>query len=189
MAYLILGLIVFFGIHVVRMVAPGFRAARIEALGEGPWKGIYSVVALVGLVLIVWGWMQYRAEAPQVYVPPEWGRHVTALLVLIAFILLGAGNGPVGRIRATLVHPFLIGIMLWAAGHLFANGDLASVLLFGAFLVYAIVNRIAVGFRSEPAPVFATYRGDIIAIVSGIVLYLVFVLWLHGLLFGVVPLG
>lgn len=187
MVYLILGLVIFFAIHIVRMLAPGFRDARLTAMGEGAWKGLYSLISLAGLALAVWGWMQYRPDAPQIYTPPSWGWHATALLVLVAFILNFAAYQPAGRITAILGHPFLLAIIFWSAGHLIANGDLASLILFGSFLIYAIWNRISVASRDEPTPVFVSYRGDIIAVAIGIIAYAVFVMWLHGWLFGVVP--
>jgi uncharacterized membrane protein len=186
MAILILGLVVFFGIHLVRIVAPGFRAAQVAA-NENRWKGIYSVVSLVGIALIIWGWHLYRFEAPEIYEPPSWGRHLTALLVLIAFILIAAANAPAGYIRNRLKHPFLTGIILWSTGHLLANGDLASLLLFGSFLVYAVVDLIAVIPRGDPAPAVVKPRSDIIAIVAGVVVFAVFGFWLHGWLFGAYP--
>lgn len=185
---LILGLVVFFAIHSTRMVAGGFRD-RQYAASEGRWKGIYSLIALAGLALIIWGWIVFRADAPQLYVPPAWGRHLAMALVLLAFIVLATANMPAGRIRHWVKHPMLLGIVLWSAGHLLANGDLASVLVFGSFLVYAIVNRIAVIPRGDPAPAVLKPRSDLIAVVSGTLLYVVFVLWLHGWLFGVSPIA
>lgn len=187
MIILILGLVVFFGIHSVRMVAGGVRDRQIAA-NPGRWKGIYSLISLVGLGLIVWGWITFRPDAPEVYTSPEWGRHAAMLLVLIAFVLFVAAELPVGYIKKAVKHPMITGIALWSAGHLLANGDLASVLIFGAFLIYAIVNRLAVIPRGDPAPVVKQPRSDLIAIGVGVVAYAVFVLWLHGLLFGVSPI-
>ena len=186
MTILVLGLVVFFAIHLVRIAAPGFRAAQIAA-NEKRWKGIYSVVSLVGVALIIWGWHLYRPEAPEVYSPPEWGRHVTPLLVLIAFILAAAANAPAGYIRYYLKHPFLTGVILWSAGHLLANGDAASLLVFGAFLVYSIVDLVAVIPRGDPARAVVRPRSDIIAVVAGVVVFAVFGFWLHEWLFGFDP--
>jgi len=188
MAVFVLGLLVFFGIHSVRMLAGPFRERQLAG-NERRWKGIYSLLSLLGIVLIVWGWMLYRPEAPQVYDPPEWARHVTLLLVLIAFVLLASANMPAGRIKAAVRHPFLTGIFLWAAAHLLANGDLASLLLFGAFLLYVLINRVAVEARGEPAPAVLRPRSDLMALGAGPAFYLVFIFWLHPLLFGVSPLG
>ena len=186
MAIFVLGLVVFFGTHLVRVAAPNFRAAQVSA-NERRWKGIYSLVSLAGIALIIWGWHLYRPEAPEVYAPPEWGRHVTPLLLLIAFILVAAANAPAGYIRHYLKHPFLTGTILWSLGHLLANGDLASLLLFGAFLVYSIVDLVAVIPRGDPAPTVVSPRSDVIAVVTGAVVFAVFGFWLHGWLFGVEP--
>ncbi len=189
MLYLLLGILVFFGVHVVRMLKPDFRNRQIEALGEGPWKGMYSAASLAGLALIVWGWMQYREEAPIFYFPPDWSRHIAALLVLGAFILNFAAYMPTGRIKAAVGHPFLLAVILWSIAHLLANGDLASLMVFGSFLIYALWNRVAVAARPEPAPAFVSIKGDILAVVIGVVTYVIFALWLHRWLFGVAPMG
>jgi len=186
MAILVLGLVVFLGIHLVRVVAPGFRDAQVAA-SENRWKGIYSVVSLAGLALIIWGWHLYRADAPELFTPPEWGRHVMPIFVLLAFILFAAANSPAGYIRHYLKHPMLIGTILWSGGHLLANGDAASLLLFGAFLVWAVIDLVAVIPRGDPAPAIVKPRSDIIAIVAGAVIFAVFGLWLHQWLFGFDP--
>jgi len=188
MTILILGLALFLAVHSVRILAAPFRAAQVAA-SPGRWKGLYSVISAVGLGLIILGWIQFRPTAPQLYDPPPWGRHATMGLVWIAFVLLAGSNGPVGRIKATVRHPMLLGTILWSVGHLLANGDEASVLLFGAFLVWAIVDLISALGRGEPAPVAAKPVADVIAVVAGTVLYLVFVFFLHRVLFGVSPLG
>lgn len=185
---LILGLVVFFAIHSVRMVAGGFRERQL-AVAAGRWKGIYSLVSAVGLAFIIWGWALYRGEAPQVYEPPAWGGDVAMGLVWIAFVLVASAYMPAGRIKVFVKHPMVTGILLWAAAHLLANGDLASVLLFGSFLVYAAANRLAVIRRGDPAPAVLQPRSDLLAVLAGTVLYLAFVLWLHGWLFGVSPLA
>src|SRR5262245_53336818 len=168
MLVLVLGLVVFFAIHLVRVAAPGFREAQL-ATNEGRWKGIYSLVSIVGFALIVWGWHLYRAEAPEIYEPPSWGRHAAALLVLVAFVLLAAAYPPAGRIRHWVKHPMLVGVILWATGHLLANGDLASLLVFGAFLAYSVVDLIAVIPRGDPAPAVVRPVSDLTAIVAGVV--------------------
>lgn len=188
MTILILGLVLFFGIHCVRIVAGPFRDAQVAA-NPGRWKGLYALISAVGFGLIIWGWIQYRSMAPQLYDPPTWGRHAAMALVLPAFILLAGSNGPVGRIKAAVRNPMLIGIILWSGGHLLANGDQASVLLFGAFFVYAVVDLIAVIGRKEPAPVATKPIADVIMVVAGTALYVVFVLYLHRMFFGVSPLG
>lgn len=183
---LVAGLMIFFGVHSVRMVAPGFRERQI-AVSEGRWKGLYSLGSAAGIGLIVWGWTAFRPEAPDVFQPPAWARHTSWLLVAAAFVLLVAAYLPAGRIKAWVRHPMLAGVALWALAHLLANGDVASILLFGGFLAYAIVNRVAVGGRGDPTPVAGHPRNDIIAIVGGLGAFAVFGLVLHGWLFGVNP--
>jgi uncharacterized membrane protein len=187
MLYLVLGLLIFFGVHSVRMVAPGFRIQQMEMLGEGAWKGIYAAASAGGLALIVYGWMLFRFDSPYLYVPVSWARHVTALAVLVGFVFVAAAYSPSGRIKSMLKHPMMIGILIWAGGHLLANGDLASVLLFSAFAFYALVYLIAVRLRGEQGPEFKGYSGDVIAVMAGAAAFVVFAFYLHGWLFGVSP--
>lgn len=188
MLVLVLGLVIFFAAHLTRMVVPQWRAAQV-AVNERRWKGLYALVSLVGFVLIVWGWVLYRPEAPQLYDPPSWGRHAAMLLVLLALIGVVAAYQPAGRIKATLQHPFIVGVMLWSVGHLLANGDLAGVLVFGSFLVYSAWNLASEMGRDQPRATFAGYRGDVVAVAAGVVVYVILLYWLHALLFGVSPLG
>jgi uncharacterized membrane protein len=188
MTVLILGLVLFLGMHSVRIVAGAFRDAQVAAR-PGAWKGLYSLVSAVGLGLIIWGWMLYRPAAPVLYDPPVWSRHLALALVWPAFILLAGSNGPVGRIKATVQHPMLIGIILWSLAHLLANGDQASVLLFGAFLVYAVADLVSALGRKTPAPVASGILPDVIMVVAGTALYALFAFVLHRMLFGVLPLG
>ncbi len=186
MLTLVLGLAIFLGTHSVRIVAPGFRDAQVTT-NERRWKGVYSLLSIVGLALIVWGWMLYRPEAPEIYVPPSWGPHVAWVLVLAAFVFVAAAYLPPGSIKHRLKHPMLVGIVLWAVGHLLANGDLASLLLFGAFFAYAIIDLIASVPRGDPSPAVVQPRSDLIAIGIGVAAFAVFGYWLHGWLFGVSP--
>ncbi|MBI4920242.1 MAG: NnrU family protein [Devosia nanyangense] len=188
MFVLIAGLVLFFGPHAVRMLAPNFREAQVAA-NEGRWKGLYSLISLVGFGLLVWGYILYRPGAPQLYAPPGWAHGVTFVLVWLGLISLPAAYQPAGRIKATLQHPFLVGVILWSLGHLISNGDAAGVLVFGAFLVYSVRNLIAQLRREQPKPAFAGYRGDIVSIAAGTVLYAALLFWLHGWLFGVNPLA
>jgi uncharacterized membrane protein len=190
MTILILGLIVFIGAHAFTMAREP-RARAIARLGEGPYKGLYSLVSLVGLVLIVWGFGEYRAGGyTQVWNPPVWTRHLAVLLVWPAFVAFTAAYLP-GRIRRALKHPMLAGLKIWALAHLLANGDLGSMLLFGALLAWAVVARISTKRRDEvldhggPVAAPAGWRNDILALAIGTALYLVFLLWLHPLLIGV----
>lgn len=189
MTLLVLGLILFIGTHSFSM-ARQRRAALIGRVGEGGFKGIYSLLSLAGIVLIAIGYGQYRASGYiPVWDPPVWTRHLALLLVLIAFICIPAAYLP-GHIKHRLKHPMLAGVKIWAFAHLIANGDLGSILLFGSFLAWAVVARISVKRRDVAAQHGGTaapagWRNDILAIVIGTVLYVVFVLWLHPLLIGV----
>lgn len=192
MLVLVVGLVLFLGIHSVRMIAPDFRSGVIAQRGEGPWKGVYSLVSLAGFVLLVWGFALARPDAPVFYEPPVWMKHVTALLMLFALIFLTASQIPAGRIKAALGHPMLIAVKTWAVAHLLANGDLASQLLFGAFLVWAVFDFVSVRRRERRGEAVAAVAGpvsnDIIAVVVGVVLYVLFIWKLHYWLFGAVPL-
>ncbi len=188
MTILILGLVIFLGIHSVRILAGPFRDAQVAASLKR-WTGLYSMVPGFGFGLVILGWIKFRPMAPQLYDPPAWGRHATMGLVWLAFVLLAGSNGPVGRIKATVRHPMLLGVIFWSAGHLLANGDQASAMLFGSFLVWAIVDLASALGRKEPAPVVTKPIADLIAVVAGTALYAVFVFFLHRILFGVSPLG
>ncbi|WP_075995721.1 NnrU family protein [Salaquimonas pukyongi] len=187
MLWLIAGLAVFLGIHSLRMLAPGWRDARIQAMGEGPWKGVYSLVSIAGLILLVWGYTQARPEADILFVPPVWTRHLAWLLMALSFVALMVANLRAGRLKPLLKHPMLLAVKLWAFAHLLANGDSASALLFGAFLVWAVINRIAVKRRDTPLPPPGPVVNDIAAVASGLVLWALFIFWAHEWLFGVSP--
>lgn len=188
MLLLIAGLVIFFGVHSIRVMAPELRNAQI-AQSPMRWKGIYSTGSLIGFVLIIWGYASFRPEAPQLYLPPEWGRHVTYPLVAIGIVLLAASQLPTGYIKQVLQHPMLIGTILWAVGHLLANGDAAGVLLFGVALIWAIVTLVASFRRPGLKPVATSWRGDILAIGIGVVVTLALLFGLHLILFGVSPLA
>lgn len=190
MALLVLGLIVFLGTHLFTTVRSP-RAAMIERLGEGGYKGLYSLASLVGIVLIAIGYGQYRAGGSiTVWEPPVWTRHLALILVWPAFIAFAAAYLP-GRIKTALKHPMLAGLKLWALAHLLANGDLGSIVLFGSFLAWAVVARVSTKRRDEvrdhggPAAAPAGGRNDILALAIGTAAYLAFAVWLHPLLIGV----
>lgn len=192
MLVLIVGLAIFLLAHSIRIVAPGWRDRVIAERGEGAWKGLYSLVSLVGFVLIVWGYGLARQDPIVLYSPPVWMRHITLVLMMPVFVLLAAAYIP-GRIKSAVKHPMLTAVKLWAFAHLLANGTLADVLLFGLFLAWAVWDRIAVKRRpAAPAPVSMAAPpagNDIIALVIGATLYVVFLLFLHQWLIGVSPLG
>ena len=190
MALLIIGIVVFLGIHLLP-TCQGARERLIEKLGENGYKAFFSVASILGFILLVYGF----ATAPiiLIWTPPIWMRHLAMLLMLPAFIFLVAAYVP-GRIKAAVKHPMLAAIKTWALAHLLANGDLAGIILFGSFLAYAVYDRIALKHR-QPTELIETPgrgspRNDFIAVVLGIALYVVFVLWLHPLLIGkvVVPM-
>ncbi|HEY2679451.1 MAG TPA: NnrU family protein [Steroidobacteraceae bacterium] len=190
MALLIIGLVLFLGVHSVAIVAPALRARMIHRLGEGAWKGLYALISLVGFVLICYGFGVAR-EAPVVlYSPPIWLRHVALILMLPVFPLIVAAYLP-GRIKTAAKHPMLAAVKLWAFAHLLANGLLADVLLFGAFLAWAVVDRISLKRRSTPqllrtAP--PRPLNDVISVVLGLAIYALVIGWAHVRLFGVSPL-
>lgn len=192
MSILILGLLVFLGVHSTRIVADDWRAAQVKRFGEGPWKGIVSLLSLAGLSLIVWGFALARQQPVVLWVPPVGMRHATELLTLIAFVLLAATYVPRNAIKARMHHPMLLAVKTWAFAHLLANGELADLVLFGAFLVWAIVCFISARKRDRAAGTQyppGTVGGSVAAIAIGVVAWAVFAFWLHGVLIGVAPFG
>jgi uncharacterized membrane protein len=192
MIVLILGLAVFLAAHSVRIAADGFRTRQIARVGERTWKGAYSVVSLVGFALIVWGYGLARAEPIVVWGPPPWTRHLAALLTIPSFVLLAVAYVPGTRIKAAVGHPMVLGVKVWAFAHLISNGTLADVLLFGAFLAWAVADYASARRRDRAAG--RTYAAgpiarDVAAVVAGVAAWAVFALWLHGWLIGVRPLG
>ncbi|MGO4386049.1 NnrU family protein [Microvirga sp. 2YAF29] len=189
MTLLVLGLIVFLGMHAFSMARTS-RATLISSIGEGPYKGLYSLISLAGIVLIAIGYGHYRASGYiPVWDPPVWTRHLALPLVWVAFVCFAAAYLP-GRIKRSLKHPMLAGVKIWAFAHLIANGDLGSILLFGSFLLWAVAARISVKRRDvadqhggTAAP--AGIRNDVLAIGIGTVVYLAFLFWLHPMLIGV----
>ncbi len=190
MAVLILGLILFLGVHSVSIVKPGLRANVVERLGATPWKAVYGLIALAGFILIVWGYGEARQSPIVLYSPPAWMKHINLLLMLPVFPLLFAAYLP-GRIQSATKHPMLLAVKIWAFGHLLANGNLADLLLFGTFLTWAVADRISLKRRVGPpvpgAPPSRT--NDAIAIIGGVAVYLLFLFWLHRVLIGVAPIG
>jgi uncharacterized membrane protein len=186
MLKLVLGLVIFLGVHSIRIVAPGWRDRMIARLGVGGWKGLYSIASIAGFVLIVGGYAAARLEPVVLYNPPFWLRHLMMLLMLPVFPLLVAAYLP-GRIKAAVKHPMLTATKAWALSHLLVNGMLADVLLFGGFLAWAVIDRISAGKRPQPA---APTRQpsivyDVIAVVLGLVLYVAFAFWAHPRWIGV----
>jgi len=192
MTALILGLVVFLGIHSTRIVAEGPRQAFIAQRGEKAWKGLYTVVSLAGFALLVWGYGQARQQPVVLWASPTWLRHVAALLTLISFVLLAAAYVPRNAIKARLHHPMTLGVKVWAFAHLIANNTLADLLLFGAFLAWSIAIFAAARRRDRVngttyAP--GNTARTLVAVAVGTVAWVVFALWLHGPLIGVRPFG
>ncbi|MET1415097.1 NnrU family protein [Roseibium sp. HPY-6] len=192
MSLLIAGIILFFGMHVVPML-PAVRSGLSERLGENAYKGLFALVSAVGLGLLIYGYGAARADGPPlVYDPPIWLHHVTMLLMVPVFIFLVAAYVP-SKIKRALKHPMLVAVKLWALSHLLTNGDLASVLLFGSFFLWAVADRISVkkrgpGAGQGPAVGEPGKYSDVIVILIGLALYGLFVWKLHVLLIGV-PVG
>ena len=189
MLLLIIGLVIFFAIHLVRMVLPLQREAIIASIGEAKWKGMYSIISILSLILLIWGYARARVDAPILYDPPHWAPWVAVILMAIAFILMMVGNLPAGKIKQAVKHPFLASIKIWAFAHLLVNGDLASIILFGSFLAYVVWNRFSVVQRSGPDPVATSSTSDILSIVSGLLIWALLLFWLHQWLFGVNPIA
>ena len=192
MAVLILGLVVFLAAHSVRIVADAWRTRQIARIGEHRWKGAYSLVSIVGLGLIIWGYGLARVDPVVLWHPPPAMRHVAALASVVAFILIAAAYIRGTRIKSALGHPMVAGITLWALGHLLANGRLSGLVLFGAFVAWGIVDFGASRRRDRVAGVAyptGSLSRDAIAVVAGIVVAIVFALYLHGPLIGTRPFG
>lgn len=192
MTYLILGLAIFLGVHSVRIVAEDWRSAQLARLGEGPWKGLYSLASLVGFALIVWGYAQARLDPSVLWSPPAWTRHLLPPFTLIAFVLVAAAYVPGTHFKAWVGSPMVLGVKLWAFAHLVANGTLAGTILFGSFLVWAVVDFASSRRRDRAAGVSypaGTLARDAIATAIGIVAWTVFAFWLHAWWIGVRPFG
>jgi len=180
MTLLIIGLILFFAIHFVPAM-PGLKASLVGRMGENGYKGLFSLVSLAGLVLMIWGYVSAPFET--VYTPPDGGRMVASVLVLLGLIALAAFHLQ-SYTRKFLKHPMLVGIALWSLGHLFANGDLASVLLFGSFFAYSIIDMTVATAQGRVKQVTPKAAHDVIGLVAGIAIYAI-LLYLHPIVIGV----
>ena len=191
MALLIFGLILFLGMHSLRIVADGGRTAFIERFGELRYKGAYSVLSLIGIVLVSMGYNRAYGEYGVLYEPVAGLSHLALILVPIAFVLVTAAYLPAGHIKQAVKHPMVLGVALWALGHLLANGMVADVVLFGAFLVWALADYAS--SLSQPLALSArgavSVKGDLAALAIGLVMAGLFIAFLHRYLFGVSPVG
>ncbi len=189
MFFFVFALLLFLITHSIRIVAPGWREAMIDKIGQAAWRGIYSVVSITTLGLLIYTFAASRSVTPVLYSPPVWFAHVTLLLMLIAVILLMVSILPAGRLAVWTKHPMLASVKVWALAHLLANGEANSVLLFSGFLIWAVTARISAKRQKVEPRSFKSIKWDVIAVVSGAAFYAVFVMFLHEILIGVSPLA
>lgn len=186
MTLLIIGIVIFIGVHVLVMVLPGPRDRLQERLGENPYKGLFSLVSGVGLILMIYGFYTTRGSLEPddyLYAPAPWTRHAAMGLVLLAFIFIGASHGK-GYLKLWLKHPMSIGIGLWAIAHLFANGDRPAVFFFGSFLGLAVLDIILSSARGKLPHHEPQLKSDVRAVVIGVILYLIFLFGFHPYILG-----
>jgi uncharacterized membrane protein len=192
MTLLLIGLLLFLGVHSTRIVAEDFRSRQIARLGDKAWKGLYSLASIVGFVLMVWGYGLARQDPVVLWATPVWLRHVAALLTWVSFVMVAAAYIPGNHIKATLQHPMVLGVKVWAFAHLIANNTLADLLLFGSFLVWAVLSFRAAKARDRVAgttyPPGALVR-TLITIVVGTAAWIAFAVWAHAAWIGVRPFG
>ena len=192
MLLLILGLLIFLGVHSLRIVANDWRSRQLSRLGAKRWKALYAAVSIVGFVLICWGFGLARQHPVVLYVPPLALIHLNALFTLIAFVLFFAARVPRNHFKARLGHPQVLAVKVWAFGHLLATGMLHDVVLFGAFLLWALVlypvsrRRDRLAGTTYPA---GTLKGDVLTVLIGLAAWMAFAFWLHLWLIGVNPLA
>ena len=192
MGFLVLGLVLFLGVHSLRIFADDWRAAQRAKMGEGPWNGVYSLVSIAGFALIVWGYGETRMAPVNLWFPPVWTRHLAALLTVPAIVLLVATYVPGNQLKAKVKHPMILAVKVWAFSHLLSNGRLSDVLLFGGFLVWAIALFRSSRMRDRKNGV--VYQGHsvpatAITVVVGLGLWALFTFFLHARWIGVAPLG
>jgi uncharacterized membrane protein len=192
MALLILGLVLFLGVHSVRVFAEGTRTRFIAQRGENAWKGLYAALSIGGFVLLIWGYGLARQAPVVLWAPPTWLRHLAALLTLPAFVLLVASYVPGNHIKARMHHPMVLGVKVWALAHLFVGRTLAAELVFAAFLLWAVLSFRAARARDRAAGrAYAPGRvvPTVVTVVVGVVAWAGFAMWGHAALIGVRPFG
>ena len=188
MTLLIIGLLLFLGVHSVRIVAEDFRSAQIARIGPVAWKGLFAVASLVGFGLVVWGYGIARQQPVVLWPSPAWLRHAAALLMLVSFVFLAAAYVPGNGIKARLQHPMVLGVKVWALAHLLANNTLADLLLFGSFLIWAVFNFRAAKARDRAtgaARAAGSGARTAITVVIGIAAWAAFAFLAHRPLIGV----
>jgi len=192
MTYLMLGLVIFLGVHSVRIFADDWRTQTMARIGEGPWKGLYSLLSLLGLALIAWGFDAARELPIVLWTPQPVLRHLAIGLTALSFVLLAAAYMPGNGIKARVHHPMLLGVKVWALSHLLVNGMMSHVLLFGAFLLWSVLGFSSVRRRDRRAgTVYAAgnARATLLTCALGLAAWGVFAYGLHGLLIGIKPMG
>jgi uncharacterized membrane protein len=193
MAALVLGLVLFLGLHSTRIFAEGWRTQTMESFGEKEYKLLYSVLSIAGFALLVWGYGLARHDPVILWnQPPVWTRHLASLLTLVAFVLLVAAYVPGNAIKAKLRHPMILGVKVWALAHLVSNNTLADLVLFGSFLLWAVLDYRAARRRERTLATVITQgpmSRTILTVVVGMVAWAVFAMWAHRVLIGVSPLG
>ncbi len=191
MAYLLIGLVLFLGVHCTRVFAEGWRTALIGRIGPKAWRGAYSLVSLAGLVLLVWGYGLARQQPVLLWQPALGLRHAASLLTLLAFVLLAAAHVPGNHLKAAVGHPMVLGVKAWALGHLLSNGTLADALLFGGFLLWSVLvfrsarRRPAGAAPATPPKMLST----VLVVLIGTAVWVAFIGGLHTWLIGVSPMG
>jgi uncharacterized membrane protein len=196
MTWLILGLILFLGAHSIRMVADGWRTQALESWGEKPFKGVYTLISLVGFYAMVTGYAEARLHTVALWTPPIATRHISVLLMLFASVLMAAAYVPRNHFKLRLGHPMVLSVKVWALAHLLANGNLADFVLFGSFLLWSVFNFKAARSRDRSsaqaglsADIAGSTKATALTLLIGLALWAVFVFYLHSKLVGVSPLG
>ena len=191
MVIFIIGIIIFFGSHSVRIFADPWRTSMIEKLGEKKWKGLYTLISLLGLILLIIGYSHAKQNTVMIWQPPVFLTHLAVLLNLFTFILLTSSARNNNAIRLKLKHPMILGVKVWAIAHLLANGSLIDLILFGSFLIWAVLDFRSA--RNRPSPSENTQvvsvKATLSAILLGVVFWLAFIFGLHQWLIGVSPLA
>ncbi|MFB9869569.1 NnrU family protein [Vreelandella sulfidaeris] len=188
MMIMIIGLLVFLGVHSVRIGAERWRQQQIASLGHTVWKAAFSAISVVGLAIAIYGFGQMRLDPTYIWHPPMGMRHAVALLMLPAFIMLVAAYVPHNAIKAKLGHPMMLAVKIWALAHLLVNGRLGDIIFFAAFLIWAILAFKAAKQRDRmtpPAPVSTSKMATIATVLIGLVAYALFAFYLHAVLIGV----
>lgn len=190
MLFMLIGLILFLGTHSVRIYANDWRNQQITQRSEILWKGIYSVISIIGFILIVKGYAEARMDPTVIWLPPQWLKHMMTFFLLPMFVLILAAYIPGTKLKAWSGHPMAASVKLWGLAHLLANGNLADIVLFGSFMTWAIFDYRASRRRDRKNGIVYPFLGisrDITVITVGIVAWLIFVLYFHEWLIGVKP--